>query len=370
VLHEHGSLLTTLGRYDEAHDSFAEIVRLAFRVGARGTGAAALSRIARIHRQRGEYAAALAHFEQALGLFRAADDGRGVASTQDDLAQVHRLLGHLERALTSAQEALAIRSRGPDTRGQAVSRNTLGFIELDRGNFASAKSQLEAALSIRLSIADHEGAVLTRIGLGKLAYFQGRIRDALRIYAQALDSARELGSQRLESHLLNHLAEAHLAGGDAETSHELLVEARRIALILRDQRGLSEIQHNLGLVAVARNDPGAGQQLAAALELAHECGTRQTVALAHRSLARLKARDTADTAADAAERGFRESIRIFEECGSLHELARTQAELGFHLAERGATEGARELLTQASTTMQRLNLPELSRVNDLLRLLP
>jgi tetratricopeptide (TPR) repeat protein len=371
VLHEHGSLLTTLGRFDEAHAAFAEIVRLAFRVSARGTGAAALSRIARIHRQRGEHTAALAHYEQALALFRAADDGRGVASTHDDLAQVHRLLGQLERALTSAQEALAIRSRGTDARGQAVSRNTLGYIEIDRGNFADAKAQLEAALAIRLSIGDHEGAVQTRMGLGKLAFFQGRMRDALRIYTQALDSARELGSQRLQSHLLNHLAEAHLAGGSPETAQELLIEAQRVAMHLRDQRGLSEIQRNLGLVALARSDPAADQQLSAALELARECGTRQSVALAHRSLGRLKAKESAQDdlpeVADApapAETSFRESIRIFEECGSLHELARTQAELGFHLAERGAIEGAKEALTQASITMKRLSLPELSRVAE------
>jgi tetratricopeptide (TPR) repeat protein len=367
VLHEHGSLLTTLGRYDEAHDSFAEIVRLAFRVGARGTGAAALSRIARIHRQRGEHAAALAFFEQALGLFRAADDLRGVASTQDDLAQVHRLLGNLERAMTSAQEALEIRSRTPDTRGQAVSRNTLGFIELDRGNFADAKSQLEAALSIRLSIGDHEGAVQSRIGLGKLAFYQGRTRDALRLYTLALDSARELGSQRLQCHLLNHLAEAQLAGGNLDTANDLLFEARRVAVTLRDQRALSEIQRNLGLVALARSDPRADQQLSAALELARECGTRQSVALAHRSLGRLRAKDAPESsgAAEApAESSFLESIRIFEECGSLHELARTQAELGFHLAERGSVERAREALTQAYVTMKRLSLPELARVGE------
>jgi hypothetical protein len=86
-------------------------------------------------------------------------------------------------------------------------------------------------------------------------------------------------------------------------------------------------------------------------------------------LARLRARDAAELpeAADvpaAAETSFRESIRIFEECGSLHELARTQAELGFHLAERGAIDGAREALTQASITMKSLSLPELSRVAE------
>lgn len=364
VLHEHGSLLTTLGRYDDAHRSFAEIVRLAYRVGARGTGAAALSRIARIYRQRGDYVAALAHFEQALALFRAADDRRGVASTQDDLAQVHRLIGHLERALSSAQEALEIRTRSQDARGQAVSHNTLGFIEIDRGNFAEAKQQLEAALSIRLSIGDHEGAVQTRIGLGRLAFQQSRLRDAVRTYTQAFDSARELGSQRLQCHLMNNLAEAHLASGNAQAAHELLIEARRVATSLRDQRALSEIQRNIGLVALAVHDPRADQQLSEALELARECGTLQAVALAHRGLARLRSQAHAAGSDAPAEPSFRESIRIFEECGSWHELARTQAELGVHLLERGAIAGAREALTEAYVTMKRLSLPELARVGE------
>jgi tetratricopeptide (TPR) repeat protein len=369
VLHEHGSLLTTLGRYDEAHAAFAEIVQLSFRIGARSTGAAALGRIARVHRQRGEHTLALIHFEEALELFQAADDQRGVASMHDDLAQVHRLLGSLERALTSAQQALAIRSASQDLRGQAVSRNTLGFIEVDRGNFAEAKAQLEAALSIRLSIGDHEGAVQTRIGLGKLAYHEGRVRDALRVYATALDSARELGSRRFQAYLLNHLAEAQLAAGNAEGAHGLLLEAQRMAVALRDQGALSDIQRNLGLTALALRDPQAGQQLMAALELAREYGTRQALALAFRGLARWQALGGVELGLcepEAAAASFRESIRIFEESGSLHELARTQAELGFHCAERGALPAARELLREAYATMKRLSLPELAQVGETL----
>ena len=106
------------------------------------------------------------------------------------------------------------------------------------------------------------------------------------------------------------------------------------------------------------------------LELARECGTRQGIALAHRSLARLRSAQRAQSSdseladGSAAELSFRESIRIFEECGSLHELARTQAELGFHLADRGEIDAAREALTQASITMKRLSLPELPKVAE------
>lgn len=369
ALHEHGSLLTTLGRYDEAHRSFKDIVDLAWRLGARGTGGAALNRIARIHRQRGEHLRALDHLKCALLLFRAADDQRGVASTYDDLAQVHRMLGNLEPSFVAAKEALEIRTTIKDKRGQGVSLNTLGYIELDRGNFAAAQTHFDSALAIRESIGDHEGAVQTRIGLGKLAYHQGRVEDAIRYYKSALDGAREQDNQRFQSYLLNHLGEAYLADGKPEDAQAMLLEARRLALGMRDQRALSEIQRNLGLVALHRGDARAKEQLDAALALAREYGTREAIALGHRAVGRLHARTLFDQSGEPrseGEQSFRESIRIFQECGNLHEVARTQAELGYHLIERGALPRAREALTQAYLTMKRLGLPELSRVTDTL----
>ncbi len=369
ALHEHGSLLTTVGRYDEAAESFKEIVDLAWRLGARGTGGAALNRIARIHRQRGEHIRALDYLKCALLLFRAADDQRGVASTYDDLAQVHRMLGNLDPSLVAAKEALDIRTAIKDKRGQAVSLNTIGFIELDRGNFDAAQTRFDAALAIREGIGDHEGAVQTRIGLGKLAYHQGRLADAIRFYKAGLDGAREMDNQRFQSYLLNHLGEAYLADGKTEDALAMLLDARRLAQGMRDQRVLSEIQRNLGLVALQRGDPRAKEQLDAALALARDYGTREAIALAHRGIARWHARTLFDGAGQPggdAEATFRESIRIFQECGNLHEVARTQAELGYHLIERGLTPRAREALTQAYLTMKRLSLPELAKVTDTL----
>jgi tetratricopeptide (TPR) repeat protein len=214
--------------------------------------------------------------------------------------------------------------------------------------------------------------VQTRIGLGKLAYHQGRTSDAIRYYKSALDGAREMDNQRFQSYLLNHLGEAYLADGKPEDAQAMLVDARRLALGMRDQRALSEIQRNLGLVALHRGDQRAKEQLDAALALAREYGTREAIALAHRGVARLHARTIFEQGEEPrpeqgqAEQSFRESIRIFQECGNLHEVARTQAELGYHLIERGVAPKAREALTQAYLTMKRLNLPELGRVTDTL----
>ena len=367
ALHVIGSLLTTLGQYDAAASAFNELVDLAWQLGARGVGGAALNRLARIHRQRGEHRSALEFLHRALLLFRAANDERGVASTYDDMAQEHRTLGELEPAIAAAQRALEARRALRDARGEAVSQTTIGFIELDRGNLDAARARLEAAQVLRQVESDPEGALQTELGLGKLAYHEGAFGLAAERYARALERAREMNHRRLQSTLLNHLAEAELAQQRPQRARELLLEARSLSLELGDRSALTALEQNLALVALAQNESGAEQQLRAALDQAREHGTRENIAQAHRGLARLYARTAPDEqVASEGEARFREAIRIFEESGNLREAARTRAELGFHLMERGAGARARAALGEAYAALKPLSLPELSRVTDTL----
>lgn len=369
TLHLLGSLLTVLGRYDEAHEAFTQLLKLAWRVAARGAGGAALNRIARIHRQRGEHAQAVEHLKAALMLFRAADDQPGVASTFDDLAQVHRLRGNLDPALAAAKEALEIRTSLRDKRGQAVSLNTLGHILLSRGDYATSELRFQTALKIRSSIGDHEGEVQSRIGLGRLAHQRGQVEEAVRIFREALEASREMDNRRFQTYLLFNLGEAYLGSGQLEGASAVLLEAKELAAEMRDQRALAEIERNLGLVALRRGDASAEPTLQAALALAVDYGTREALAHAHRAMGRLHARTLYDSTGAVvlrAEESFREGIRVFEECGNRPELARTEAELGYHLIERGELAEARTLLGRAHDRMKVLELPDLARVGQTL----
>ncbi len=245
ALHERGSLLATLGRYEEALRAFEEIVKLAWALGARGRGGAALNRIARIHRERAEHDKALEHLRAALDLFAAVGDQRGVASSYDDMAQIHRMRGELAPALSAAKEALQIRVQMQDRRAQAVSLNTMGRIELDQGMFDSAQARFTTALKIRESLSDHEGAVQTRIALGQLAFRRGRIDEAIRTYLGALEAAREMNNRRFQSYTLSFLGEAYLAQNDPERAESVLREAKRLAAALRDRNALDTIERTL-----------------------------------------------------------------------------------------------------------------------------
>ncbi len=369
ALHERGSLLSLLGRHDEAEAAFRDMLRLAWTLGARGKAGAALNRIARVFRDRGEKPRTLDYLEAALKLFREAHDMIGVASTFDDLAQVHRSEGNVEPALAAAKQALEIRMQENDKRGQALSLNTIGDIMLDRGDFISARARLKEALELRDAIGDHEGALRTRMALGRLAYYQSKLDDAVAIYRMSLDRAREMSDHRLQSALLNRLGEALSASGKREEAETALREAEELAKKVQDQQMLAEIECNLGLLALDAGHKEAEELIDYALSLARACGSMEASAMAHRAFARMRSRTVFDDRGKVngdAEKSFREAIRLFGECGKRLERALTLAEFGYHLVEQGNKKDAREVLTRAHDALRGLQLPEIRKVSDTL----
>ncbi|MEM9193369.1 MAG: tetratricopeptide repeat protein, partial [Myxococcota bacterium] len=364
--HEHGSLLSTVGRYDDAIDNFTDMLRLAWGIGARGKGGAALNRIARVHRQRGEVQSAESILTRALSMFRTAGDLRGVAATLDDLAQVYNLLGDSKRALSAGGEALEIRRAHRDKRGEAVSLHTLASIELNRGNLNRCEEFFRQSLTIREEIRDLEGIMQSHNALGILAFERGDKATAAEAWKAALSTAEEMADRRNQSYLLNNIGEAYIAQNRLEDAAASLARARAHATELGDKRALAEIERNLGWVAVKRGGDDAEETLERALRLAKEYGAKDMIAAAYRAIGQLRAQTLFDASGEAdlrAEENFLTSIDLYREIGNEKEAARSLASLGFHLIERGEMETAKERLHEARAIMRGMGLAELERVD-------
>lgn len=365
ALHLHGSLLTTIGRYDEARAALTDMLRVAWRIGARNKGGAALNRLARIARQRGEDERAEQLLERALELFRSAGDLRGVASTLDDLAQVARLRGELDRGLAAAREALEIRRSHADVRGEAVSLVTLGTIELARGKLEAAEELFSTAREIRESMGDRAGVMQAYNALGVVAFERGDAERALEWWRAALQEARKMADRHTQTFLLNNLGEALTAAGRLDEAEVHLREARELAHTLKNRRATAEVERNLGLLSLRRGDSDAERVLMRALALAEEYGSLEAIALAHRAIGQLRAQTLFDDnggLSRRAEESFLASIDTFREIGNEKEAARSLALLGYHLIERGDHETARERLREARAIMRRIGLAQLAKV--------
>ncbi len=373
ALHLHGSLLSTSGRYEEATESFSAMLRLAWRTGAQGKGGAALNRIARAHRARGEDERARALLGRALDLFRAASDLRGVAATLDDIAQIEVIHGEVDEAIGHASEALDIRRAHADERGEGVSLNTLGNLELKRGNLDAAESFFRASLAIRERVNDPEGALQTQNALGVIAYERGDRPGAVRAWRDALERARQLADRRSECFLLNNVGEARLADGAYDEAEVALERARQLAKEIGDRRALADVLRNQAVLAVRRIDDGAEAKLQEALGAAEELGLSDALAFVHRAFGEHRSKTLFDAAGQvdkAAEESFLTSIDLFRNVGNEREAARSLVSLGAHLVERGDVETARERLSEARATFRHLGLEtEAERVDATLRAL-
>src|SRR5262249_14313611 len=94
-----GVVLSLLGRVDEAAAAFTKMLALGHRYGAYNKMAAALGRLGRLARGRGDFERARALLRRALALFRKTEDLRGVAAVQDDLGAVAWMGGDFDAAV-------------------------------------------------------------------------------------------------------------------------------------------------------------------------------------------------------------------------------------------------------------------------------
>jgi tetratricopeptide (TPR) repeat protein len=325
ALHDHGDILQSLGRHDEARAAFREMLERSFRLDVRAKGGAAHARIGRLCRDTGRLEEAEQHLRAALALFDQTADDRGVASTTDDLGKLHWLRGDYAKALDYGERGLAMRRAIGDQRSIALSLNNLGLVYQDSGQFKKALASFEQALGIRREIGDKGGIAQSLNNLGSVAQDCRDDARALGLYTEAYDLAKETGDRNRIALYLTNIGETHNRLGAADKAVAVLKQAEELADDLGDKLVLAEALRGLGKAYLTlRQFTRARECAARAVELFREVESKVQVGVALRSLGEVMAAASAggDTFAQAAEH-IRQSIATFEEIGNDIELARS-----------------------------------------------
>ncbi|MBI3456088.1 MAG: CHAT domain-containing protein [Candidatus Rokubacteria bacterium] len=147
----------------------------------------------------GDYAAARPLFERALQIRQQALGPKhpAVAATLADLARLVRISGDSARARTLSEQALQIReqSLGPTHPWIGWSLNNLASILRATGDLAGARPLFERALSIARGASVPELRWRAAWSLGGLHEREGRPREALPLYREAVATLSELAGQ-------------------------------------------------------------------------------------------------------------------------------------------------------------------------------
>jgi len=362
ALHDLGSVFELTGNYDEALERLSEMLYEAFVLVNRGKAGAALNKIGRIYRAKGDFTAARAFLERGKSLFKAAKDIRGVAASLDDLGDLARRQGHLDRAFRQVTESLDLRRKLGDQRSIAVSLVNLGHIETARASYREASRYYEEALNIRRKIDDRAGIAISLNALAIVYYHRGLAGDAIETWEGALHIIEEVGDTRMLAVVRNNLGQTYMDEGALEQAARHLKASEELAGELDDKMLLTDLYRNLGTLAKRRGDTAAAEEyIEKSLDLARLLNIPEYEGQALRQLAELAASTIFDqekeTSGDAGDL-FEKAIKVFEKIGNTSEAARTLKAYGTWLLEKGKNREGKELIEKSKSLFKQIEARE------------
>lgn len=222
------------------------------------------------HFHLGNYAHALAYYQESYADHKTAGDYNGVVWAGLDIGATYREMGHLTTAERHLTEHLNLARRIGARSAEAYGLIQLGSWELSRGNYATAADLFRQALSTQQGLRTEHGRVAAETGTGYALYHLGNLPEARRWLEQAVQRVRPIRHQRRLIEALIGLGLVEIAAGCPLAAHRFLSEA---VVVARD----SEARGNLaaGLAALARAERRLGNPAQA---LAH---ASEAVSIAH-----------------------------------------------------------------------------------------
>ena len=195
--------------------------------------------------------------EESLRLFRALNDDGGVVKALSLLALVAVDRGEYTRAEQLYAEALAISRRTGDSYYTAVLLVNLGLMHHDRSEFTQAVRCYEEVFTLvpRLS----EPGRAARDNLGDAALRQGQYARAEQLLTDAIALDHELGNHLAVANDLINLAEAVRQQGQIARARQLIAEAIDLHRQAGRISGLSEAYSVVGDLALDDDDLSAAQ---------------------------------------------------------------------------------------------------------------
>lgn len=272
----------------------------------RAARAHALSVAAMIDVNLGHDGRAAERSEEALGLFTALGDARGVADILDGRAMATFLDGRLGEAVELfARVAADFEDQGELLR-VVTPRSTRahGLLFMDRPEEALA--EVDDALGLARALGHAEGVTYTQWHRSEVLAGLGRTDQARQAAEEALSTARALGHRGWTATALLARGTAAAAGGHLGDAADAFNDARSTATGLPLFAAWARAR--LGLVEVRRGRLDAAQALAAET-------TEATPGLAHYELLQLEAAIAAHAGADDAAAVCRRTIATCEDGG-------------------------------------------------------
>jgi tetratricopeptide (TPR) repeat protein len=214
--------MSLLGRPEEAMRLREKQLGLAEQLGFGQLYAATVGKIGEDLALQGRLVDALAYQQQAIPLFDAAGDERGVAIAEFKLARILLALGRQNEALEIlTSSALPGLERLGERRETAIAHSMIATILNNRGEHDRALEILESrALPVFEELGDSHSRAATLVRIASVLQKQGRLEEALKLHDEALSIYQVLGDFQGRAFTLGKIADVHASLGDLDKAIE------------------------------------------------------------------------------------------------------------------------------------------------------
>ncbi|MEJ7765136.1 MAG: tetratricopeptide repeat protein, partial [Acidimicrobiales bacterium] len=334
-----GFLLQMLGDSGEARHLLQQALKLAEEERDAPHAARCLLLLANAT-QMDDPAAALVLLKRSVAAARPSGDVWCLGHALGLIGVVEKDLGETAAARSALEECVSVARQAGELQGLRLGLTVLGDLHLRLGDLQDARELLEESLTIARRLDEPSAVASASCSLGGLAVLQSRLECAEELLAEALTLARRLSEPDLAMHVLHELSQLALSRHDLGTARRHCTQAIDLAqqigaatagpllilaLVEKDEGNIAEARRLYDEAAAAARRDGmrevlavalfwraelaraggdrrrAGALQAEALEIGHQIGNLQQVAISLEALAAL--------AADATR--FEPAARLF-----------------------------------------------------------
>jgi len=222
ILHEAlGDLYTLRGEYVAAIHHFEEAIGL-----CQPTCPSRLEQnIGEVYARQGEWALAEKHFKSALDGFEGQDNRTDLSHLYASWSRVAHQRGKDAQAYELADQALSAAETTQDPDALAQAHNISGMLARSRGDLDLAAIHLQRSLEIAQNLDNQFAQVAALNNLALVFGERGDFSEAIRLLESAMDLCSRLGDRHRQAALHNNLADLYHALGNAEDAMRHLKQA-------------------------------------------------------------------------------------------------------------------------------------------------
>ena len=358
-----GEVLSLLGRYDEAIDSFQKVA--SYGKTSALTITKAKRKIAYVFQNQGDYETSLSILKDAEMLLteKSIEEWFERAEICIQRCSIYRVKGEMVRGLKEGEKGLKIiemlLSKDLTTdlkiyakKIESIGCNSLGAIFWTRGEYDKAINLFQKRLKISEKIGDKQGMGMAYNNLGIVYYDKGEYDEALELYYKCLKIYEEIGDKRGIGMACNSLGNLYSARGEYEKAIELLQRKVKISKEIGDIQGISIGSGNLGFVYYYKAEYDKAIKLyQEKLKISKKIGDMQSVAVAFGGLGDAYCNKGEY---DKANEYFKNYLKICKKIGERQGIGIAYGNLGALFLELGELKKAEKYLLKSEMVLSQI----------------